>query len=115
MHEYSIVQSLFESVVALAEENDASTVTSVYLKIGELSGVEPELLATAFDQFRAATIMSDATLHIEPVAAAWACPKCRARIRRGERLRCATCNTPASLTAGDEIILERVEMEAAHV
>ena len=49
MHEYSIVQSLLESCEEHAKSNDAKKVTKVVVKIGVLSGVEPELLQTAFE------------------------------------------------------------------
>jgi Zn finger protein HypA/HybF involved in hydrogenase expression len=31
----------------------------------------------------------------------------------GERLRCPDCGLPAALRAGDEIVLERIEMEVS--
>ena len=52
MHEYSIVQSLLESCEEHARTNDAKKVTKVVVKIGVLSGVEPDLLQTAFDTFK---------------------------------------------------------------
>ena len=36
-------------------------------------------------------------------------------VARGAILRCDTCGHPARLTHGDEIILERIEMEAPDV
>ena len=56
MHEYSIVQSLLESCEQHARENEAKEVTKVVVKIGVLSGVEPDLLQTAFDTFKEKTI-----------------------------------------------------------
>ena len=52
MHEYSVVQSLLESCEEHARQNDAKKVTKVVVKIGVLSGVEPDLLQTAFDTFK---------------------------------------------------------------
>lgn len=52
MHEYSIVQSLLEQCEQYVEANDASKVTKLIVKIGVLSGVEPDLLQTAFDTFK---------------------------------------------------------------
>ena len=60
MHEYSIVQSLLESCEEHAKSNDAKKVTKVVVKIGVLSGVEPELLQTAFDTFKEQTVCNDA-------------------------------------------------------
>jgi len=113
LHEYSIVQALVERVEAIARERNALAVRRLLVRIGELSGVEPELLATAFTTFRANTVCEGAEMTILPVAARWMCSGCRRGIQRGEILRCAACGAPGRLSEGDEIILERVEMEVA--
>ena len=111
MHEYSIVQALLERVDAEARVRRAAAVHRLCVRIGELSGVEPELLATAFETFRERTICERAELDVQVIAARWECPACGRRIVRGERLMCAACDTPAQLAAGDEIMLDRIEME----
>ena len=104
MHEYSIVQSLVESVAAAVGNREAS-VRRVDVAIGELAGVDCGLLATAFEVFRDGTLCEHATLSIDRVPARWECPRCG-----GEgRLRC--CDTAARLAAGDEIVLQRIELE----
>ena len=60
MHEYSIVQSLLESCEEHARQNKSTKVTKVIVKIGVLSGVEPDLLQTAFDTFKEQTICDGA-------------------------------------------------------
>ena len=57
MHEYSIVQALLERVAAEARARRATSVHRLTIRIGELSGVEPELLATAYATFRERTAM----------------------------------------------------------
>ncbi len=109
MHEYSIIQSLVDSVVAAAPR-DAS-VHRIEVRIGELSGVDCELLATAYDVFRAGTICERASMRIDRVPARWLCPKCGGEIPRGIALRCRACDAPARLASGDEIILQRIELE----
>jgi Zn finger protein HypA/HybF involved in hydrogenase expression len=47
------------------------------------------------------------------VDARWECRQCHAAIPKGGPLRCATCGQPAQLASGDEILLDRIEMEAA--
>jgi hypothetical protein len=34
-------------------------------------------------------------------------------VARGGFLRCALCDTPARLATGDEIVLQRIELEVA--
>ena len=111
MHEYSIVQALLERVDAEARVRRAASVHRLCVRIGELSGVEPELFATAFATFRERTICERAELDVQTVAARWECPLCGRGIRRGQRLVCPSCETPARLAAGDEIMLDRIEME----
>ena len=107
MHEYSIVQSLVDSVAA-AVPNDAM-VQRIDVTIGDLAGVDCALLATAFEVFRDGTLCEHATLTIERIPARWECPRCGGEVL----LRCAACNAPARLAAGDEIVLQRIELEVA--
>ncbi len=111
MHEYSIIQSLVDEVESVARRHAGASVHAVYVGIGELAGVDAGLLQTAYDTFRAGTMCEAAELTIRRVAARWHCPACQASIDRGEILRCPLCNEPARLAAGDEIVLERVELE----
>lgn len=115
MHELSIVQALVERVEAEAARVGAQSVRRLEVSIGELSGVEPELLSRAWETFREASICAGATMEIRHVAACWSCPRCEAVIGAGSLLRCPTCEVPARLSAGGDIMLERVEMEVPDV
>ena len=115
MHEYSIVASLIDRVQQEATAHEGARVHRLYVKIGELAGVEIDLLKTAFDTFRERTICEGAELTIDTVAPIWACPSCERAVERGSILRCQSCGRPARMTQGDEIILERIEMEAPDV
>jgi hydrogenase nickel incorporation protein HypA/HybF len=111
MHEYSIVQALVARVEDLSQQHRARSVRRLVVRIGELSGVETALLATAYETFRERTCCEEAELTIEPVAARWACPGCGRCVAPGAVLRCAACGRPAQLVDGGEIVLARVEME----
>ena len=111
MHEYSIVQALLDRVDGEARARGATAVHALSIRIGELSGVEVDLLATAYEMFRAHTICESAALEIQAVPAQWACGPCGAPIRRGAILRCPHCDAPATLVQGAEIMLDRIEME----
>lgn len=113
MHEYSIVQSLVDSVSDVVKENRGAAVHHVSIEIGELSGVDIDLLQTAYDTFREGTICERAPLTIERTPARWQCPKCASPIERGAILRCSACGEPARMVSGDEILLRRVELEVA--
>ena len=111
MHEYSIVQSLFDQIRDVARANGAVAVRRVKVRIGEIAGVEVELLRTAYDLFRVRTICENAPLDIEGVAARWTCPDGHGDINRGCALVCASCSRPARLETGDEIVLQQIELE----
>ena len=111
MHEYSIIQSLVDSVEIHAARHPNAAVKRLRVSIGELSGVDATLLATAYEVFRFGTICDDAVLDIVPVAARWSCVRCGGEIPKGEVLRCGPCDAEAKLTAGDEILLDQIELE----
>ena len=114
MHEYSLVRAMADQVEQHARANNASSVRRVAVRIGALSGVEPELFATAFTLCREG-ILAEAELDIRRSEAAWECPKCSASIPAGAVLRCTACAEPARLVTGDEIVLEQIEMEVDEV
>ena len=111
MHEYSIVQALYQSVTAEAARKGAVGVHEVRVRIGELSGVDVGLLDTAWRTFRVHTICESAPMEVEQVAARWICATCGRDGVRGASLRCDGCGGPLRLTQGDEIVLERIVLE----
>ena len=111
MHEYSIVQALYDAVVSQASAHNARSVHRVRVRIGEMSGVDPGLLDTAWNTFRVNTMCERAAMDVEIVPAEWRCGVCAAPVPRGSALACAACGAPATLTQGDEILLDRIVME----
>lgn len=112
MHEYSIVQALVDRIEVEARTRQARSVERVVLRIGDLSGVDVELLQTAYLTFRERTVCERAPLEIACVPPVWACRRCGRRIREHGPLRCA-CGGTAELQQGDEIVLDKLEMEVA--
>lgn len=111
MHEYGIVEALVERVETEAHARGATAVHRLVVRIGELSGVDADLLTTAWTTFRERTSCAAAELVVERTPARWECPRCGGPIARGVALRCPDCAVPARLAGGDEILLERIEME----
>jgi hydrogenase nickel incorporation protein HypA/HybF len=110
MHEYSIVAALVETVGAIAHDR-GGVARRVHVRVGELAGVDRALLETAYDVFRERTACAGAELVVHPALARWECPRCGGEIDRGRILRCPGCGAAARLVAGDDLVLERVELE----
>jgi hydrogenase nickel incorporation protein HypA/HybF len=112
MHEYSLVEALVRRVEQEARRRQALSIHALSVRIGELSGVDPELFQTAYETFREGTICARAPLTVKRVEASWSCPRCKAAIPRGGVLRCAPCDEPARLDdGGDALTLDGIEME----
>lgn len=113
MHEFSIVRSLLDLCEKNAAEHDARAVTKVSVKIGVLSGVEPELLKTAFETFKEGTICHGALFDmlVQPVTVA--CKKCDWEGSLPENLfHCPACESEEiTVTDGEEMYLMSLEME----
>lgn len=113
MHEYSLVAALLKRIEREAQAHSATAVHRISLRIGTLAGVEQTLFSSAFELCRHGTICEQAELVIKTVEARWACRDCNQRLNQGEVLCCPGCGAPARLVAGDEIILDQIEMEVA--
>ena len=68
MHEYSIVQALYDKVAAEAVAKHATRVHEVHVRIGDLSGVDVGLLETAWKTFRVRTICETAPMEVTRVS-----------------------------------------------
>ena len=115
MHEASLISALLARVEQEAATRGARRVHQVEITLGELAGVERDLLVTAWEAFRIHTCCDGAPLLVESEAARWQCPRCGTDTPSGGFLRCPTCNVPARLAAGGDIMLRRIEMEVSDV
>jgi hydrogenase nickel incorporation protein HypA/HybF len=65
MHEISLLQSLVEHIVKLAEEHNAKSVSRVRLKVGAGVHIEPDHLREHFYHLAYGTVAQDAKIDIE--------------------------------------------------
>ena len=113
MHELSVCQGLMRQVERIAQQNDASAVSRILLKVGALSGVEPDLLKHAFTIAREGTVAQNAELEMEAGPARVRCRECGGE---GEapvnRLLCPDCGGwQVDVTEGEELLLLSLEIE----
>lgn len=111
MHEYSLVMSLIERVEVEAKQRAAKGIRRISVRVGELSGVEAELLASAFDIAKTGTICESTQLEVQREPARWACPRCQATLDAAKSLCCVTCDTAGRLVEGGDLLFEQMEIE----
>jgi len=112
VHELSLCEDLMRQVTALAAQHRARRVASISLRMGPLSGVEPDLLRNAFEISRAGSVAETAELLIEPQPVRVRCRRCGAESEASvNNLLCRACGAfETALISGDELILARVEL-----
>jgi len=113
MHELSVCLSILDQVRSIAAERNAGRVQRIELRIGPLSGVEADLLRSAWPMASAGTIAVDADLVIDEAEIVVRCGTCNAETPAiANRLVCGECGDfRTTVISGDEMILQRVELE----
>lgn len=113
MHELSICQSLLRQVENIAMEHNARSVTAIFIAMGPLSGVEAQLLKSAYPVASAGTIAEQAELVIEYRPVRIKCEQCSKETdAEPNKLICQHCGgRQTTLLSGDELILINVELE----
>ena len=112
MHELSVCAALRDEVLRIAAARRARAVKSVHLRIGPLSGIDPDALAQAYPFACAGTACADAALVIDAVPVQVRCSACGASSGvQPQRLACASCGNPqTTIISGDEMLLSSVEL-----
>lgn len=113
MHEYSLARSLLDQVTKLSAQHGAARVVAVQLRVGEFSGIEPELLRTAFADLSAETEGGSPRVEIDVVPLTARCDRCGSEEAvRGYRFECPQCgNCSVTITSGEELMLESLRLE----
>jgi hydrogenase nickel incorporation protein HypA/HybF len=103
---------LLGQVAEIAKGRGASAVERIIIEVGPLSGIEPELLASAFGILRAGGCAAQALLSIEPTTVRISCVACGAQSPADpNRLVCAVCGGfRTRIITGDELRLRRLEL-----
>ena len=112
MHELSLCQNLIDQLTALTRQHQAVGVSRVELHAGVLSGVEPQLLETAFHSAREGTVAAQAELVMTVTLPRVVCDACGIESEvPPNRLLCPACGSgDTELICGHELILAQVEM-----
>ena len=113
MHEMSIVQSLIAIVEEEMVKNNAKTLRSVRVKIGEMSGIVPEALKTCFEILTEKSDMKGAVLEMDIELLTGLCRKCKKDFRIIEyRFLCPECNSSdIDIISGREMNIVEIEVD----
>lgn len=65
MHELRIVREVFDDLIRLAKENKAEKVTKVYLRMGDFTEINEEIVRHFFKEKGKGTVAEKAELSIE--------------------------------------------------
>lgn len=114
MHELSIALSLLD-LIAEESARRGGRVVAVHLRLGPLSGVVREALASAYDLAREGTPEASAELIIEEVPIVAYCPACASERApaSAQELRCPACGAPMpEVVGGRELEVIALEIES---
>lgn len=112
MHELGIVFYIIDDVKEIAAANSATTVSRVTLQLGEVSGVVPDLLQSAWEwACKREPLMDGARLEIEDIPAVTYCEGCGAEYGTAEHGKiCPACGSEHTyLLRGREVMIKEIE------
>lgn len=114
MHELSVCLALLNQVDDIARERAGATVSRIVIRLGPLSGVDPQLLRHAYPLAAAGTVAEHAELTINAADIVVRCSQCGMESQASaNRLLCAACGDfRTRVISGDELILQSVELSA---
>jgi len=111
MHELSLMMAAMEQATASARRNGAERIHRIRMRVGILSGAQPEALEFAFETLRPGTSAEDARLEIERIPATFRCEQCGKTFTIQEvNFECPECDGPMTLVGGGRE-LELADME----
>lgn len=113
MHEYSLVEALLDQVEAIRCGQAADRVVSVQVRIGEFSGVEPDLLEDAFEVLSGKRWQYPVKLVMERVVLQASCGDCHQTFVVNEyQFCCPLCESgDVQVIQGEELLLESLTLE----
>lgn len=113
MHEMSLAQSALEIIEQHARQGGFARVKTVWLEIGQLSGVEPEAMRFCFDAVTRGSVAEGAALEIVATPGAAWCATCSETVALTELYgACPGCGAyELQPTAGTELRVKELEVE----
>lgn len=113
MHEMSLAEGVLQLIEDAARREAFSRVKTVWLEIGQLSGVEPEAMAFCFDAVVRDSVAAGARLEIVRVPGQAWCMQCSQPVTVAESYAaCPRCGSyQLQVTGGSEMRVKELEVE----
>ncbi len=113
MHELGIASAILDAVRKEAELHGGGHVSKVAVRVGALSGVEPEALSFGFSALVLGTDLDPIVLEIVRVPRRQRCPDCALTFEvLADTLACPHCaNEDTILAGGEELDLAYLEVD----
>jgi hydrogenase nickel incorporation protein HypA/HybF len=114
MHELSIALSMIDEIEEQTDKHGYAAVKAVHVRIGVLSGVDPQALRFAYELACEGTALENSRLEIESVPLLVVCPQCSVTHTPDlQHIVCPRCITPEqTIVAGRELELRALELAA---
>jgi hydrogenase nickel incorporation protein HypA/HybF len=115
MHELSIANSILDAVRAEAARRPGARFLRVGVRVGELSGVEPDALSFSFEALVKSSDLEPLALEIEKRPRRQRCPACGRMFRVHDYdITCPDCGEERTrCVSGDELDMIYLELEDA--
>jgi len=113
MHELSIANSILDAVRAEAARRPGARLVKVGVRVGELSGVQPDALNFSFEALVRGSDLEPLALEIEACPRRQRCPECGQEFRAVDfDITCPGCGEERTrCISGDELDLAYIEIE----
>lgn len=111
MHEFSLVESIVESLLSMQRAEGWERIAKIHLRVGVLRQVFPDIMTFAFETVTRGTSLEGARLVVEEVPLSFRCLACGATWG-DEGGACPSCGSAGRETlAGMELIIQSLEVE----
>lgn len=113
MHEMSIAEGIVDIALDTMKNNDGTVVHAVRLRLGAMSGIEPDALLFCFEAVTKGTAAEGAELVIEHVPLKAKCLDCLTEfVVEGYRFICPACqSTTVTTVTGRELQVLSIDMD----
>ena len=113
MHELSIANSILDAVRAEAVRRPGARLVKVGVRVGELSGIQPDALSFSFEALVRGSNLEPLALEIEDCPRRQRCPECGREFEVHDfDTACPACGEVRTrCISGDELDLAYIEIE----